>query len=323
MTVLTRFLCALALLLTTASMALADYPARPITITVGFAPGGTSDVAARILSERLTRSLGVAVVVDNKPGAGGSIAAAATAAATPDGYRIMLSDPGAFAINPIMQPQNAKYDPLTDFTPIALVGQSPLILVVPASKPFMTAKELDAYLKANSSRASYASSGPAGISQFGAEVYLKRAGDLSAVHVPYRGGAPMLLDLIAGRIHFAFDNLASLLGPVAQGQIRALAVTGKERSPLLPEVPTTNSTYPELEIVSWGGLVGPAGIARPIVDRLATLTHTALQDDGLKRVFAEQGATPMWLPPAAFAAFQQQQQQVLGALVRKVGASAN
>jgi tripartite-type tricarboxylate transporter receptor subunit TctC len=112
----------------------ADYPDRPITITVGFAPGGTGDVSARILAERLTKSLGVAMVVDNKPGAGGSIAAA-TAAATPDGYRIMLADPGAFAINPIMQPQYAKYDPLSDFTPVALVGQSPLILVVPACQP--------------------------------------------------------------------------------------------------------------------------------------------------------------------------------------------
>src|SRR5215831_19523484 len=160
-----RVFCLLAALVAASTAALssarADYPDRPITITVGFAPGGTSDVTARILAERLTKSLGVAVVVDNKPGAGGSIAAAATAAAAPDGYRIMLSDPGAFAINPFMQPQNAKYDPLSDFTPIALVGQSPLILVVPSSKPFATVAELNQYLRAAAGRATFASSGPA------------------------------------------------------------------------------------------------------------------------------------------------------------------
>ncbi|MBV8392151.1 MAG: tripartite tricarboxylate transporter substrate binding protein, partial [Alphaproteobacteria bacterium] len=187
-----RALLLLAALVAGSGTALAEYPDRSISIIVGFAPGGTSDVAARILSERMSRSLGVAVVVDNKPGAAGSIAAGLTAQANPDGYRIMLSDPGAFALNPIMQPQIVKYDSLTDFTPIALVGQSPLVLVVPSSRPFKTAAELNAYLKTNAGRANYASSGQAGISQFGAEVYLKRAGDLSAVHVSYRGGAPMM-----------------------------------------------------------------------------------------------------------------------------------
>src|SRR5215218_9554573 len=165
----------------------------------------------------MTRSLGVAVVVDNKPGAGGSIAAAATAHAAPDGYKIMLSDPGAFAINPIVQPQNARYDPLADFTPIALVGQSPLILVVPASRPFTTVAMLVEYLRANAGRATYASSGPAGIAQFGAEVFLKRAGDLSAVHVPYRGGAPMMEALTKGEADFGMAVLASAVPLINSG----------------------------------------------------------------------------------------------------------
>jgi tripartite-type tricarboxylate transporter receptor subunit TctC len=133
----------------------------------------------------------------------------------------------------------------------------------------------------------------------------------------------MLLDVIAGRVHFAFDNVASLLGPVSQGQIRPLAVTGREPSPVLPGVPTTNSVYPELEITSWGGLVGPAGLPARIVQRLAELTHAALRDPGLNRVFREQGATPWWLPPEEFAAFQRQQQRLFAGLVRRVGASAN
>jgi tripartite-type tricarboxylate transporter receptor subunit TctC len=177
-------------------------------------------------------------------------------------------------------------------------------------------------VKANPGKYLYGSGG-SGTSPHLTMEWLKQIAGLEMMHVPYRGGAPMLLDLIAGRIHFAFDNLASLLGPVAQGQIRPLAITSKEPTPLLPAVPTTRSVYPELEITSWGGLVGPAGLPLPVVERLATLTHAALQDDGLNRVFREQGATPMWLPPEDFAAFQQQQQRLLGGLVRKVGASTN
>lgn len=289
MTVLTRLLCALALLLAAAGAALADYPDRPITITVGFAPGGTSDVAARILSERLTRSLGVAVVVDNKPGAGGSIAAAATAAASPDGYRIMLSDPGAFAINPIMQPQNAKYDPLADFTPIALVGQSPLILVVPASKPFMTAQELDAYLKANGSRASYASSGPAGISQFGAEVYLKRAGDLAAVHVPYRGGAPMMEALAKGEADFGVAVLASAVPLISSGAVRPLALAAPSATPLVAKVPLLADLGIKDTMTSWVIMIGPKGLSAEIVARLNGAINEAIAEPDVKERMLKAG----------------------------------
>lgn len=290
MTVLTRFLSALALLLATTGAALADYPDRPITITVGFAPGGTSDVAARILSERLTKSLGVAVVVDNKPGAGGSIAAAATAAASPDGYRIMLSDPGAFAINPIMQPQNARYDPLADFTPIALVGQSPLILVVPASKPFMSARELDAYLKANGSRASYASSGPAGISQFGAEVYLKRAGDLAAVHVPYRGGAPMMEALAKGEADFGVAVLASAVPLISSGAVRPLALAAPSATPLVAKVPLlADLGMKDTTMTSWVIMIGPRGLPPEIVARLNGAINEAIAEPDVKERMLKAG----------------------------------
>jgi tripartite-type tricarboxylate transporter receptor subunit TctC len=289
MTIMTRLLSALALLLVASSMALADYPDRPITVTVGFAPGGTSDVAARILSERLTKSLGVAVVVENKPGAGGSIAAAATAAATPDGYRIMLSDPGAFAINPIMQPQNAKYDPLADFTPIALVGQSPLILVVPASKPFMTAKELDAYLKSSGSRATYASSGPAGITQFGAEVYLKRAGNLAAVHVPYRGGAPMMEALAKGEADFGVAVLASAVPLIGSGAIRPLALAAPSATPLVAKVPLLADLGIKDTMTSWVIMIGPKGLPAEIVNRLNGAINQAIAEPDVKERMLKAG----------------------------------
>lgn len=268
---------ALVVLVGATTAAFAEYPDRPITITVGFAPGGTSDVAARILSERMTRSLGVAVVVENKPGAGGSIAAAATAHATPDGYKIMLSDPGAFAINPIIQPQNARYNPLTDFTPIALVGQSPLILVVPASRPFTTVAMLDQYLRANAGRATYASSGPAGISQFGAEVFLKRAGDLSAVHVPYRGGAPMMEALTKGEADFGMAVLASAVPLISSGSIRPLALAAPSATPLVAKVPLLEQLGVKgSAMTSWVIMIGPAGMPAEIVARLNKAINDAI-----------------------------------------------
>lgn len=288
---------ALAALMASPTAAVAQYPDRPITITVGFAPGGTSDVAARILSERMTRSLGTAVVVENKPGAGGSIAAAATAHAAPDGYRIMLSDPGAFAINPIVQPQNARYDPLTDFTAIALVGQSPLILVVPASRPFTTLAMLDDYLRANAGRATYASSGPAGISQFGAEVFLKRAGDLSAVHVPYRGGAPMMEALTKGEADFGMAVLASAVPLIGAGSIRPLALAAPSATPLVAKVPLLEQLgIKGTAMTSWVIMIGPPGVPAEIVTRLNKAINDAIADPDVRERLLKAGIETY--PPA-------------------------
>ena len=274
-------LCLVAL--TASTTALAQYPDRPITITVGFAPGGTSDVAARILAARLTNSLKVPVVVENKPGAGGSIAAAATVAATPDGYRIMLSDPGAFCINPIMLPQNARYDPLVDFTPIALVGQSPLVLVVPSSKPFTTIELLNAHLSANAATASYASSGPAGITQFGAEVYLKRAGGLTALHVPYRGGAPMMEALMKGETDFGVAVLASAVPQISAGSVRALALASPSATPVVANVPLLEKLgVTGATMTSWVIMIGPRGLPAEIAARLNAAINEAIKEPDVR-----------------------------------------
>jgi len=283
-------LWALAALVAATAAALAQYPDRPITVTVGFAPGGTSDVAARILAERMTKSLGVAVVDENKPGAGGSIAAAATTHATPDGYRILLADPGAFAINPIMQPQNARYNPLTDFTPIALVGQSPLILVVPASRPFTTVAMLVDYLKTNAARATYASSGPAGITQFGAEVFLKRAGNLSAVHVPYRGGAPMMEALTKGEADFGVAVLASAVPLINAGSIRPLALAAPSATPLVAKVPLLEQLGVKgATMTSWVIMIGPPGIPAEIVARLNKAINDAIAEPDVRERLLKAG----------------------------------
>lgn len=301
MIAMNRMLClcarAFALLLATATVAFAQYPDRPITITVGFAPGGTSDVAARILAERLTRSLRTSVIVENKPGAGGSIAAAATASAAPDGYRILLADPGAFAINPIMMPQNARYDPLTDFTPIALVGQSPLVLVVPTKKPFTTVEALNAHLRANAATASYASSGPAGITQFGAEVYLKRAGGLTALHVPYRGGAPMMEALMKGETDFGVAVLASAVPQISAGGVRALALAAPSATPAVAKVPSLDQLgMAGAAMTSWVIMIGPRGIPAEIVARLNAAINEAISEPDVRERLLKAGIETY--PPA-------------------------
>ncbi len=299
----------------------AAYPEQAVRYINLFPPGAATDLLSRAYCHAMSRLAGQQFVVENRTGAGGTVGQAAIAQAPPDGYTLGLGSIASLGIAPTLYP-SLPYDPAKDFAYIAGIWQVPNLLFCNPSLPARSLPEMVALVKANPGKYLYGSGG-SGTSPHLTMEWLKQIAGLDMTHVPYRGGAPMLLDLIAGRVHFAFDNLASLLGPIAQGQIMPLAVTGRERSPQLPEVPTTNSTYPELEITSWGGLVGPSGIPRPIIDRLATLTHAALQDDGLLRVFAEQGAAPMWLPPEEFATFQQQQQRVLGALVRKVGASAN
>jgi tripartite-type tricarboxylate transporter receptor subunit TctC len=299
----------------------AAYPEQAVRYINLFPPGAATDLLSRAYCHAMTQISGQQFVVENKSGAGGTVGQAAIAQAQPDGYTVGLGSIASLGIAPSLYP-SLPYDPAKDFTYVAGIWQVPNLLFCNPALPVRSLPEMVALVKANPGKYLYGSGG-SGTSPHLTMEWLKQVAGLEMVHVPYRGGAPMLLDLIAGRVHFAFDNLASLLAPVAQDQIRALAVTGRQRSPLLPEVPTTNSTYPELEITSWGGLVGPAGLPRPVVERLATLTHAALQGADLLRVFGEQGAAPFWMPPEDFAAFQRQQQRQLGALVRKVGASAN
>jgi len=264
---------------------------------------------------------GAQFVVENKTGAGGTVGQAAIAQAPADGYTLGLGSIASLAIAPSIYP-SLPYDPTRDFTYIAGIWQVPNLLFCNPAVPVRSLQEMVVLVKANPGKYLYGSGG-SGTSPHLTMEWLKQVAGLNLTHVPYRGGAPMLLDLIAGRVHFAFDNLASLLAPVQQRQIRPLAITSKERSPLLPDVSTTNSVYPELEITSWGGLVGPARIPAQIVERLADLTRAALKADDLNRVFREQGATPWWLSSKEFATFQQQQQRFFAGLVQRVGVSAN
>ena len=281
---------------TTAALA-QSYPSRPITVMVGFAPGGTSDVAARIVAERMSVTLNTPVLVENRAGAGGSVAAAAAAKSAPDGYTIMLADPGAYAINPILFAQNARYDPLVDFTPIALVGQSPLVLVVPAVRPYANIADLTSHIRANPDRALYASSGAGGITQFGAEVFLKRAGNLNAVHVAYRGGAPMMEALLKGETDFGVAVLASAVSMIESGSVRALAIAAPSATALVKDTPQLESLgFSNTTMSSWVIMIGPAGIPAEIVAQLNGAINLAIGDPAVREKLLKAGIETY--PPA-------------------------
>jgi tripartite-type tricarboxylate transporter receptor subunit TctC len=299
----------------------AAYPEQAVRYINLFPPGAATDLLSRAYCHTMSQLSGQPFVVENRTGAGGTVGQAAIAQAPPDGYTLGLGSIASLAIGPAIYP-SLPYDPARDFTYVAGIWQVPNLLFCNPSLPVRSLPEMVALVKASPGKYLYGSGG-SGTSPHLTMEWLKQIAGLEMAHVPYRGGAPALLDLVAGRIHFAFDNLASLMGPVRQGQIRPLAITSRERTPLLPEVPTTNSVYPELEITSWGGLVGPAGLPLPIVERLGTLTGAALHDDRLAGVFREQGASPMRLGAEDFAAFQQQQQRLFAGLVKRVGAMAN
>jgi tripartite-type tricarboxylate transporter receptor subunit TctC len=211
------------------------------------------------------------------------VAAAAASRAAPDGYTIFLSDPGAYAINPLIFPQNARYDSLVDFTPIALVGESPLVLVVPSGRPFRTLEALTAAIKARPEQSNYASSGVAGITQFGAEVYLKRAGDLAALHVPYRGGAPMVEAILKGEVDFGVAVLASAVSQIEGGGVRALALAAPSATRAVANVPLLQDMgFPGTRLSSWVIMIGPKDLPAEIVTRLNSAINEAISDESVK-----------------------------------------
>jgi tripartite-type tricarboxylate transporter receptor subunit TctC len=299
----------------------ADYPVRTVRYINLFVPGGSTDLLSRAWCQVMTELTGQQFVVENKSGAGGTVGQAAIAQAAPDGYTLGLGSIASLGIAPSIYP-SLPYDPQKDFTYIAGIWQVPNLLYVNKNLPVRNVPELVALVRANPGKFLYGSGG-AGTSPHLTMEWLKQEAGLDIAHVPYRGGAPALVDAIAGRIQLAFDNVASVMGAVRQEQVRPLAVTSREPSPVLPELPTMNRYYPDFEITSWGGLVGPAGLPLPIVDKLARLTKDVLETADMKRVLADNGATAWWLSPEDFASYQVQQQRLFAGLVKRVGAAAN
>jgi tripartite-type tricarboxylate transporter receptor subunit TctC len=285
------------------ALAQEDFPNRPVRMIVPFAPGGASDIIARIIQPTLNNVLGRPVVIDNRPGATGNIGMEAAARAAPDGYTIVLGNAGTTVINPGVQ--TLPWSPVRDLTGVTLVAETPNIVVVNPTLPVNSIRELIAHARARPGELNYGSAGSASQNRLEMEMFMKQQG-LQIVNVPYRGGAgPAVNGLVAGEIQVMFVTLPSALGPVLGGRLRALAVTTAERFPGLPDVPTLlEQGFPENVSSSWQGMLAPIATPAPIVQKLHDVIVTTLRDEGVKRRLIEAGAVASPSPnPAEFTGF--------------------
>lgn len=286
--------------LLTGSLAHAQqYPAKPIRLVVPFPAGGATDIFARAVSQKLGEKLGTTVIVDNKPGAGGTIGSDLAAKAPADGYTLLLSTTSTHSIAPSFGTR-LPYDAVADFTPIAHVGNAPSIMLVPNTSPAKTVKEWVDYARKNPGKLNYASSGNGTVVHLGTEYFKAQAG-LFLVHIPYRGTALAIPDLVSGKVDMLLDSLPSGLPHVKQGRLRALGITSLKRSPLLPDLPAISETVPGYESVTWFGVYGPKGLPADIVAKVNAGLNHALAETDVKDRLAQLGIEPAGGTPQQFA----------------------
>ncbi|GJE03380.1 Bug family tripartite tricarboxylate transporter substrate binding protein [Methylobacterium isbiliense] len=288
---------ALAPLASPGLLAQQGYPTRPIRWVVGYPPGGTTDVLARLIAEPLSRRLGQQVYIENRPGAGNNIGTDAVVKADPDGYTILLVNP-ANGINATLY-KKLNFNFVDDIAPVAGITRSPNIMEVTPSLPVKTVAEFIAYCKANPGKVNMASSGLGTSVHMSGELFKKMTG-VDMVHVPYRGAGPALTDMLSGQAHVLFDNLPSSIEHVRAGGLRALAVTTAERSPALPDVPTVAETVPGYEASAWFGVGAPKRTPPELIARLNREINEVLTDQETARKLANLGGTPLRLTPEAF-----------------------
>jgi tripartite-type tricarboxylate transporter receptor subunit TctC len=286
-----RLLLASALALSTVgAWAQADWPTKPVKIVVPFAPGGTTDLTARIVAEQLSQTFKQTFVVENKAGAGGNLGAAEVAKAAPDGYTFLMGTPGTQAINQFLYPK-MPYDTAKDLVPVSFVVRVPNVLMVNPQLPAKDIKALIALLKAQPGKLSYGTPGN-GSGHLSTELFKTQAG-VFVTHIPYRGSGPMLQDLIAGQVQMSIDNLPSALPLIQAGRITALGVTSEQPVATLPGVPPIASVLPGYVAESWFVLVAPAGTPQPIIDKLSAEVDRILKKPDVAERFAKLGATPV------------------------------
>jgi tripartite-type tricarboxylate transporter receptor subunit TctC len=283
------------------------WPSKPVRIVVPFPPGGTTDIVARSIGVELQRMWQHAVVIENRPGAGGNIGADLVAKATPDGYTLLMGTVGTHAINKALFEQNGAkmpFDPAKDFVPITLAAGVPNVMVINPKLPVNTVAEFIAYAKARPGQLNMASSGNGTSIHLSGELF-KTVTGVYMVHFPYRGSAPAITDLIAGNMNVMFDNLPSALPHIKSGRLKALAVTSRTRSPALPDVPTIEeaASLKGFDASSWFGLFAPAGTPRTIVDKIQADVAKALAQPEVRERFIAQGADPGGNTSDQFAAF--------------------
>jgi tripartite-type tricarboxylate transporter receptor subunit TctC len=301
------------------ALAVDPYPNKPIRIIVPLAPGGVTDVAARIVGAKLSERLGQPVIVENKPGASQSIGSELVANAPPDGYTIIMGTISAFAINASLY-KNLRYSISKDFAPISLVTSQPLMLAVHPSVPANNVPELIALLKANPGKYAFGSPGGSGTSgHMTAELFMMKTGT-SMIHIPYKGSGPMIIDLIGGQIQVAFDNLPTALAQVKNGRLKALAVTSAERSKFAPTVPTLNEYIPGMTVTAWQGLFAPAKTPAPILDQLSSEVQYVMKMPEVINKLNDIGVTSVGSSRAEFGPFVKEEIGRWAEVVRVSGA---
>jgi tripartite-type tricarboxylate transporter receptor subunit TctC len=276
----------------------AVWPQKPIRIIVPFSAGGNTDTIARLTAERLTRSLGQPVLIENRAGAGGAIAADLVANATPDGYTLLMAAMPVLAILPTITKTN--FDPLRDFTTISIVGSNPFVMAVHKSVPANNAKELADFVKKNPGKLNYASGGSGSVSHLSAALFVNRA-NIDMTHISYKGGNPAVADLLGGQVQMYFGNLSELAPHAAGGQIRIIGVSSDQRAHQLPDVPTVaESGFPGFKTITWNGLVAPAGTPPAVISRIALAVKDAVRVPDTIAKFSLMGVDPIGDTPAQF-----------------------
>lgn len=299
----------------------ADYPTRPVSLIASAAPGGTTDIAARMIADPLGKALGQTVVVDNKPGASGGIAAQSVLRSPADGYTLLLQYSGFQVITPHVQ-ANVGFDPVNDFEPVANVLSAPQVLVVRPDLPVKTLQELVDYAKANPGKLNYASSGNGSLQHMTTEL-LNQMAEIEIVHIPYKGTGPALTDLLGGSVDLTITTPPPLLPHIEAGKLRALAVTGKQRLESLPNVPTVaEAGFPDLLVSSWFAMYAPKGTPRPIVDKLASEIEEIMKTEAFREKASSLGAEADFKGPDALRAYTKEELDRWGGVVKAANITA-
>ncbi|MFY9602321.1 MAG: tripartite tricarboxylate transporter substrate binding protein [Pseudolabrys sp.] len=314
-TLLSRLILVATLSLVLAPSAFADdYPNRPVRLIIPFPPGGSNDVVGRLVAQQLSTKLGQQVYVDNRAGAGGTIGTEACATAAPDGYTICVISI-AHAVNPALY--QLKYDPIKSFTPISIFATGPNVLVVNPTSPIRSVKDLLALAKEKPGELNYASAGVGSFQHLGAELFKLQA-HVNLVHVPYKGGGPAMQDVIAGHVKIMFSSLVQTTPFIKSGQLIALGTGGAKRSPVLPDVPTiAEAGVPGYVADNWWGLAAPAGLPKPIIDKLYTATQAALKAPELQAQFEREGAATVEMSTAEFGEYIKTEIEKWGRVVKE------
>jgi tripartite-type tricarboxylate transporter receptor subunit TctC len=298
------------------------FPSKPLRIVVPFAPGGSTDIFARLVGERLSNAVAQPVVIENRAGAGGNIGAETVARSAPDGYTLLMATTGVMAINNALY-KSMTYDAAKDFEPVVFVASITNVLAVPAELPAKSVAELIALAKAQPGQLTFASSGSGSSTHLSAELFKSMAG-VDIVHVPFKGSGQALVDLIAGRVSMIFDNMPSALPHIKSGKLRALGVTGLRRSGALPEVPTISEAgVAGYDSLSWSGLAAPAATPKEIIRKINQETAAILATPEMRAKLAEQGADAIGGPPEQFAAHIRAEREKWGRLIRERSITIN